>query len=116
MQFDRDPAAGPGSLPPPSARPAGVVKKALAIVVAAALFVLAMMASVVLFAVVLTAGAVLWGYLWWKTRAARKAMAERMAEAQAWQQRQQQGSSGASGLVLEGEVIREIRPGDEDRR
>jgi len=61
-------------------------------------FGLALMFSVMLFAVVLTAGAVVWGYLWWKTRDLRKQMRDHPP----------------GGLIIEGEVIRESN-GREDR-
>lgn len=63
-------------------------------------FALALMFSVVLFAVVLTAGAVIWGYLWWKTRGLRKQMREHPP----------------GGLVIEGEVIREGDVRDDNTR
>lgn len=75
------------------------MQKLLAVVVAGGVFVLALMFSVVLFAVVLTVGAVAWGYLWWKSRAIRKQMRD----------------NPPGGLVLEGEVIREVNPSRNDK-
>lgn len=87
----------------------GLVQKIVAVATTLLLFGLALMFSVVLFAVVLTVGAAVWGYMWWKTRALRKAMRERM-----------DGRMGGSyadsaraqppggGMVIEGEVIREV--------
>lgn len=82
--------------------PPSLLQKIVAAVVTVAVFALALMFSVVLFAVVLTVGAAAWGYLWWKTRALRKAM------------RAQGEATGAHGrgLVIEGEVIREVRTGE----
>ena len=60
----------------------------------------------VFFAVIVTVGAVAWGYLWWKTRALRKQMREQASMGQG--QRQGEAWSGAQGLIIEGEVIREV--------
>ncbi|HRQ57082.1 MAG TPA: hypothetical protein PLN31_06670 [Azoarcus taiwanensis] len=68
------------------------VQKAGAVIVAIVFFSVVLMFSVVLFAAALTAGAVAWGYLWWKTRAVRKTMRD----------------NPPGGLVIEGEVIREV--------
>ena len=68
------------------------VQKAGAIIVAIVFFAVVLMFSVVLFAVALTVGAAAWVYLWWKTRAIRKAMRDHPP----------------GGLVLDGEVIREV--------
>lgn len=79
-------------------------------VAALGVFALALTFSVALFAVVITVGVVVWGYLWWKTRAVRKAMREHVEAA-----RQARGSGApheAATLVIEGEVIREV-PEDE---
>ena len=70
------------------------------------MFGVALMFSVVFFAVIVTVGAVAWGYLWWKTRALRKHMREQASMGQG--QRQGEGRSGAQGLIIEGEVIREV--------
>ena len=81
--------------------------------VMAGVFVLALTFSVALFAVLLTVGVVVWGYLWWKTRAVRKAMREQMDAAGG----RGPGAGGAArnqGLIIEGEVIREVRVEDED--
>lgn len=86
-QFGRQPA-----------QPRSPLQKLLAVVVAGGVFALALMFSVVLFAVVLTVGTVAWGYLWWKSRAIRKQMRD----------------NPPGGLVLEGEVIREVKPSRKD--
>jgi len=108
-----------------SARPQGGnwLQKAGAVVATLVVFALAMTFSVVLFAVVATIGVVVWGWVWWKTRELRKVMrdhaasharAAREAEARGFGH----GSAGArpeAGMVLEGEVIREV-PDDAPRR
>ena len=68
------------------------VQKAGAVIVAIVFFSVVLMFSVVLFAFALTAGAVAWAYLWWKTRSIRKAMRD----------------NPPGGLVIEGEIIREV--------
>ena len=82
---------GPGARGYPGQ--AGVLQKIAAAVVTLSLFAVALMFSVLLFAVVLTAGAAVWGYLWWKMRAVRRQMRD----------------NPPGGLVIEGEVIREVR-------
>lgn len=86
------------------AQPMSVWQKIVAAVIGGGVFVLALMFSVVLFAVVVTVGLVVWGYLWWKTRNLRKQMRDNPPD----------------GLVIEGVVIREGEaedmPGDSSRR
>ena len=82
--------------------PPTVLQKVLTTLVTIALFGVALMFSVVFFAVIVTVGAVAWGYLWWKTRALRKQMREQASTGQG------QGRSAAQGLIIEGEVIREV--------
>ena len=62
-----------------SATPPSLWQKIVGGVVMVGVFALALTFSVALFAVVITVGAVAWGYFWWKTRAVRKAMREHMA-------------------------------------
>ncbi|WP_181358816.1 hypothetical protein [Pseudothauera lacus] len=81
-------------------------KKLAAVLVGGAMFVLALMFSVVLFAVVLTVGVVAWAWLWWKTRAVRRQMRAAAASAPP------PGARPGGGLVIEGEVIREVREED----
>ena len=57
----------------------------------ALLLVAAFTFSLVLFAVLVVVGLLVWTYLWWKTRALRKQMRERPP----------------GGRVIEGEVIRD---------
>jgi hypothetical protein len=82
------------------AGPVSLVQKIIAVAIGLALFAVALAFSVLLFAAVLTAGAMAWGYLWWKTRAVRKHMRD----------------NPPGGLVIEGEIIREVRTRDERRR
>lgn len=98
---------GGGSATPPS-----LWQKIVGGVAALGVFVLALTFSVALFAVVITVGVVVWAYFWWKTRALRKAMREqmdaRMAEA-GMRAGESGGAQAASGLIIEGEVIREVK-------
>ncbi len=91
----------------PAATPPTLLQKIVGAVVMAGVFVLALTFSVALFAVLLTAGAAIWAWVWWKTRALRKAMREQM-DAQAASGRGAR-PEGARGLIIEGEVIREVR-------
>jgi O-antigen/teichoic acid export membrane protein len=75
-----------------AAKPSSLLQKIVATITALLVFGLALMFSVVLFAVVVTVGAIAWGYLWWKSRGLRKQMRE----------------NPPGGLVIEGEVIREV--------
>lgn len=95
--FDRSPA-----------RPVGLLQKIAAVVVGAIVFGLALTVSVVFLAFVVAAGAVIWGYLWWKTRDLRKAMREAQTQAPR--------GGGRGALVIEGEVVREIRDDPEEGR
>lgn len=94
-----------------SAPPTGFVGKALALVASLVLLVVGFMFSVVLLAVIAVGGLLAWGYVWWKTRALRRAMRE--------------PERPADGQVIEGEAIiveeyrtseRRYLPGDDNRR
>lgn len=100
----------------PAATPPTLLQKIVGGVVMVGVFALALTFSVALFAVVITVGAVAWGYFWWKTRAVRKAMREHMA-AEMEARRAAGGAPGGSGagtrgLIIEGEVIREVKVED----
>ena len=84
---------------PGGARPTGalaLLAKALAVVAGAALLVVALMFSLVIFAVLIIGATMLVGYLWWKTRDLRKQMRERPP----------------GGHIIEGEVVHEAQPAD----
>jgi hypothetical protein len=57
-------------------QPQSLLGKVLTLVLGAAFLVLAFMFSLVALAVVAVGGTLLWGWLWWKTRAIRKQMRE----------------------------------------
>ncbi|HSM98083.1 MAG TPA: hypothetical protein VLS47_03620 [Gallionella sp.] len=84
------------NLPPATSQFPGLLRKVLAVVSTMALFGLVLVFSVLLLAVVLTAGAMAYGYLWWRTRALRRQMRVHPS----------------GGAVIEGEVIREVRTGE----
>lgn len=86
--FEQFPRAG--------GEPPGLVGKMVAFVVTVALIAVALMFSVLLVALITTAGVAAWGYLWWKTRGLRKDLREHPP----------------GGLVIEGEVIREVQTRD----
>ncbi|MDT3669514.1 MAG: hypothetical protein ROZ37_04165 [Aromatoleum sp.] len=86
-------------------KPMGPLQKFGAAVVAVIVFGVSLAFSVMFFAVVAAIALVIGAYVWWKTRDLRKAM--RQAQAQA-HQRGPQRQSG-SGIVIEGEVLREVR-------
>lgn len=89
-----------------AARPPSLLQKVLGVVVAGAIFVVMLMFSMVAFAAVAAVGLVVWGWLWWKTRELRKQMRSARTHPPG-------GPHPPGGLVLEGEVIREVR-GDDD--
>ncbi|HRP95652.1 MAG TPA: hypothetical protein PL143_05325 [Rhodocyclaceae bacterium] len=83
-----------------AAQPPSLWRKIVAFVVTVALVGVALMFSVLLFVVVATVGLVAWGYLWWRMRELRKEMRER--------------PQSGGNVVIEGEVIREIRTRERD--
>lgn len=93
---------------PPGGRPPGLFAKIVATLAAVAMAIVAFMFSIVLFAVAITVGLLIWAYLWWKMRGLRKRM---KAEMGAFKERTSQGGGTQEGDVLEGVVIREV---DED--
>ncbi|MFZ1547253.1 MAG: hypothetical protein WAT12_09155 [Candidatus Nitrotoga sp.] len=66
-----------------------LLSKIAKIVVTIVLIGLTLMFSVLFFVVILTVGAIAWGYLWWRTRELRKQMRE----------------YPPNNVVMEGEVI-----------
>ena len=90
-----------------AAQPPSLWRKAVALVVTVGLVGVALMFSVVLFAVLLTVGAAAWAYFWWKTRDLRRQMREQGGPA-AWAAARAAEREG--GLVLVGLVFREVDP------
>lgn len=82
-----------------SRQPVGLAGRVLGFVGAVVATILAFMFSLAALAVIAVAAVLIGGWLWWKTRAVRKQMQDRMQH----QARQRP----ADGYVIEGEVIRE---------
>lgn len=80
-------------------QPPGLLGKIMAFILGAGFLVLAFMFSLVALAVLAVGGLVVWGWLWWKTRAIR----QQMKDLQATRQTQ----PPADGHIIEGEVIRD---------
>ena len=74
--------------------------KVLTFALAAVLLVVAFMFSLLVFAILVTVGLLVWGYLWWKARELRKQMREQPP----------------SGRVIEGEAIRDDESHDRIER
>lgn len=89
-------------------QPQSVFGKLLTLVFGGAFLVLAFMFSLVALAIVAVGGLLLWGWLWWKTRAVRKLIREQgiTPESMARSNVSSSESSG-SGYIIEGEAIRE---------
>ena len=85
-------------------QPQSLLGKLLTLVLGAAFLVLAFMFSLVALAVVAVGGTLLWGWLWWKTRAIRKQMREQGPH------NTDLNREGSSGRIIEGEVIHESQP------
>jgi len=87
-------------------KPAGLLRKLVALVVTGALFALVLMFSAVLFVIILVAGTIAGAYLWWKTRKLRKMMRDLSSREERREMR------ASNDEVLEGEVIRVVDPRD----
>lgn len=82
----------------------GLLGKVVTIAAGAVLLVAVFTVSLLVFAIVATAGLLILGYLWWKTRDLRKQIREQMRERRPGER------------VIEGEVIREAACDDADPR
>lgn len=94
-------------LPGPSSNLPSVLRKAVAIIVGAALAAVALMFSAVVLVVLLGIALLGAAYLWWKTRALRRQMREFPFPPQ----RAATRPEVFEGEVIEGEVIRVDEPG-----
>jgi hypothetical protein len=90
----------------PRATLSGLVAKVLAFAAGGVLLIGAFVFSLLLFAVVVSVGLVVWGYLWWRTRELRKLVRERLRTANTQWPRD-------GGSVIEGDFVRDS---DSDRR
>jgi hypothetical protein len=90
------------------------MRKVVAVLTTAALVVLGLMFSVVIFTVIAVAGLTAWGYLWWKTRGLRRQLREQMST-------QTMGgmvneAEAHKGEIIEGVVIRKTVTIEEVKR
>ena len=91
---------------PPPANPPSALRKIVGVIVTVAVADVALMFSVVFFAVIAVVGVIAGSYLWWKTREVRKQMREFAAQNQSVMRAQ----SASNDEVFEGEVIRVVDP------
>lgn len=92
-------------------QPPGFFGRVFAVIAGLVLFVLGLMFSVVIIAVAVAAGLIIWGWIWWKTRALRQQMREQMEAAGSTSAPEADDEGPApSGRVIEGEVIRADDP------
>lgn len=89
---------------PTAAQPKSLLGKAAALLVGSLVLILAVMFSLVALAVVAVGGTLFAGWLWWKTRALRKAMREAAPAA----------ATRPDDQVIEGEFVR--TEADDDHR
>jgi hypothetical protein len=85
-------------------RISNVLQKLVTILVAAMVFGLTLLFSAVLLAAVVVLGSIGWAYLRWKSSTRHR------------QEPRRGGGHQADGIVLEGEVIREVREHDDRSR
>lgn len=86
--------------------PGGLLGQVLATVATVAGAVLVFTLSLAMFAVLLVLGLGFGGYLWWKTRALRRALREQQAGLAAAIAAQEATRGAAAGTVIEGEFLR----------
>jgi hypothetical protein len=85
----------------------GMVGRALALIVGGVVLVAALFVSAVVFSLMLVAGAAVGGIFWWKTRGVRRRLRERMAQMQRTRAGGTPGEAADPSKVLEGDFIRE---------
>ena len=86
-----------------SRQPQGLVGKLLTLVLGAAFLVLAFMFSLVALAIAAVGGLMLWGWIWWKTRAIRQQLRDQAAN---YQTQNVTEGDAKEGDIIEGEAIR----------
>ena len=94
--------------------PPSLLAKVLALIIGAALIVVGFAVSLVMLAVVLGAGIVIGGVVWWKTRDLRKRLREQAMRAQ--QMHEQQVRERAGQRMDVGDVIEDVEFRDENRQ
>ena len=88
--------------------PKGPVAQLLAVIGGALVLGVALMFSLVFFAVLAVAGLIFWGYFMWKTRALRRQMRDHLDAQRRAQPTEPAASAPASGEVIEGEAVRVV--------
>jgi O-antigen/teichoic acid export membrane protein len=83
----------------PNRKPTSLPMKVVKILVALIIVSLALILAAVLFVYIAIGAAIVFGYIWWKTRSLRKQMRNHAPSSPPQQ----------NGLVIEGEVIRETK-------
>ena len=86
-----------------SRQPQGLFGKLLTLVLGAAFLVLAFMFSLVALAIAAVGGLMLWGWIWWKTRAIRQQLRDQAAN---YQTQNVTEGDAKEGDIIEGEAIR----------
>lgn len=81
-----------------SRQPQGLLGKLLTLVLGAAFLVFAFMFSLVALAIAAVGGLMLWGWIWWKTRALRQQLRDQAVNYQT--------QNVTEGDIIEGEAIR----------
>ena len=85
---------------PRADKPKGFFARVLAIIGTLVLIVLGVMFSVVALAVVAVGGLALWGWFWWKTRAARRDLRRQPPAPES------PSAASGNGNVIDGEAVR----------
>ncbi len=91
---------------PPPASGQSLPARILAFLLSVGLLVVGFMFSLVALAVVAVVGLLVAGWFWWKTRALRQAARQQPSHYRADQARRDDNAAG-SGVIIEGEVVRE---------
>lgn len=107
MRFDdKRPELSHGGVPPAGtpSRAMQVVAKAIALIGGAILIVSALALSLIFFAVLIVAGVLIGGYLWWKTRELRKQVRTQFESSAPFQTDRGRGEA-MKGEIIEGEII-----------
>ncbi len=86
-----------------SSQPQSLLGKLLTLVLGAAFLVFAFMFSVVALAIAAVGGLMLWGWIWWKTRALRQQLRD---QATNYQMQNVTEGEAKDGDIIEGEAIR----------
>jgi len=93
------------------------MQKLIAFISTSALIVLGVMFSAVLLVFIVSAGLIVFGYFWWRTRALRKQMrAQRQAMSSAANDADAFNAEVCKGEIIEGEVISKIVSLEEIKR